>query len=180
MPYFTAYSKRGRVGTIHPSEANLDRSRVAALGRAKAHFRVPRRCHALICLLAPAIIALTGSHAFSNPGHKQVASYPHTATKAENQKHRAAGASHRHKAAKAENHKHQSPTEAKHSEHAPGPRILLPRDPTSAGDLTPASLLSPDLTALKQAIRLVQQRKFSEATASATSINDPVAPPFPA
>jgi soluble lytic murein transglycosylase len=85
------------------------------------------------------------------------------------------GASHRNKAAKAENHKHQSPTEAKHSERAPGPRILLPRDPTSAGDLTPASPLSPDLAAVKQAIGLIQQRKFSEATASATSINDPAA-----
>ena len=55
----------------------------------------------------------------------------------------------------------------------PDQRILLPRDPTSAGDSAP--LLSPDLAAVKQAIRLVQQRKFSEATALATSINDPVA-----
>jgi soluble lytic murein transglycosylase len=84
-------------------------------------------------------------------------------------------ASHRHKAAKTGNRKHPSPTEARHSERAPGPRILLPRDPTSAGDVTPAPLPSPDLAAVKQAIGLIQQRKFSEATASATSINDPVA-----
>ena len=171
------YCQSGRVGTIHSSEANLDRSRVAALGRAKAHFTGPRRRRALIYLLAWAIIALTGSNAFSNPGHKQVASHRSKAAKAENHKHRAAtDASHRHKAAKADNHKHLSPTEAKHSERAPGPRILLPRDPTSAGDLIPAPLPSPDLVAVKQAIRLVQQHKFSEATAlAAASINDPVA-----
>jgi len=169
------YCRSGRVGTIH-SEANLDQRRVAALGRAKAHFTGPRRRHALIYLLASAIIALTGSNAFSNPGNKQVASHRGKAQNAENHKHRAAtDASHRHKAAKTDNHKHQSPTEAKHSERAPGPRILLPRDPTSAGDLT-APLVSPDLAAAKQAIRLVQQHKFSEATAlAATSINDPVA-----
>ena len=75
-----------------------------------------------------------------------------------------------HKAGKAENHKHQSATEAKHSERAPGPRVLLPRDPTSAADLIPAPLPSPDLAAVQQAIRLVQQHKFSEATALAASI----------
>jgi soluble lytic murein transglycosylase len=84
-------------------------------------------------------------------------------------------ASHQHKAAKAENRKHHSPSEARHSERAPGTRILLPRDPTSAGYVTPVPLPSPDLGAVKQAIRLVQQRKFSEATALAASINDPVA-----
>ncbi len=171
-----AYCRSGRVGTIHSSEANLDRGRVAALGRAKARFTGLRRRHAFIYLLASAIIPLIGTDAFSNPAHKQVASHRHTAAKAENHKHRVAtDASHRHKAAKADNHKHQSPTETKHSERAPGPRILLPRDPTSAGDLTPAPLLSPDLAAVKQAIRLVQQHKFSEATALAASINDPVA-----
>ena len=51
---------------------------------------------------------------------------------------------HRHKATKAENHKHRSQTEGKHSERAPGLRILLPRDPTSAGDLTPEPQLPPD------------------------------------
>src|SRR5207248_5049679 len=64
----------------------------------------------------------------------------------------------------------QSQTEAKHS--ALGPRILLPPDPT---DSTPPTQLPPDLAAVKQAIGLIQQRKFSEATAPATSINDPVA-----
>ena len=63
----------------------------------------------------------------------------------------------------------------KHSERAPGPRILLPREPTSASDLTTAPLPSPDLAAVKDAIRLVQQHKFSEATTLAASINDPAA-----
>ena len=131
-----AYCRSGRVGAIH-SEANLDRGRVAALGRAKARFTGLRRGHAFIYLLASAIIPLIGTDAFSNPAHKQVASHRHTAATAENHKHRVAtDAAHRHKVAKADNHKHQSPTETKHSERAPGPRILLPRDPTSAGDLT--------------------------------------------
>ena len=39
------------VGTIHSSQGNLDRSYVAALGRAKARFTGPGRRHALICLL---------------------------------------------------------------------------------------------------------------------------------
>ena len=63
----------------------------------------------------------------------------------------------------------------KHSERAPGPRILLPRDPTSADALTTAPLRSPDLAAVKQAIRLVRQHKFNEVTTLAASINDPVA-----
>ena len=155
-PYFMAYYRKGRVGTIHPSEVNFDRYRVAVLGRAKAHFTGPRRRRALICLLASAMIPLIGTDAFSNAAHKQVAS-------------------HRNTAAKAENRKHPSPSEAKHSERAPRPRILLPSDLTSAGDVTPAPPLPPDLAAVKEAIGLIQQRKFSEATALATSINDRVA-----
>src|SRR6516165_8042523 len=166
-----AYYRKGRVGTIHPSEVNFDRYRAAVLGRAKAHFTGPRRRRALICFLASAIIPLIGTDAFSNAAHKQVAAHRNTAAK-----HRVAmDASHRHKAAKAENRKHPSPSEAKHSERAPGPRILLPSDLTSAGDVTPAPPLPPDLAAVKEAIGLIQQRKFSEATALATSINDPVA-----
>ena len=149
-------AERGRVGTIHSSEANLDRHRVAALGRAKAHFTGPKRRRALIYLLASAIIPLIGTDAFSNPGHKQVAS-------------------HHIKAAKAENRKHPSPTEAKHSERAPGPRILVPRDPTSADDVTPAPLLSPDLAAVKQAIQLLKDHKFREGAALTVSIDDPAA-----
>ena len=89
----------------------------SALSRAKARFTGPGRRHGLICLLVSAIIALIVTDAFSNPAHKQAAS-------------------HRRTAAKADNHKHQSPTEAKHSERAPGPRILLPRDPSGSAALS--------------------------------------------
>ena len=171
-----AYCRSGRVGTIHSSKANLDRGRVAH-GRAKANFSGPRRRQALICLFASAIIALTSAEGFSKPAHKQAASHRNVAAKAENHKHRVAThASHRDKTAKVEKHKHQSQTEAKHSERAPGPRILLPRDPTSTADSTPATQLPPDLAAVKQAIQLVKEHKFSAApTFAAASINDPVA-----
>jgi hypothetical protein len=125
------------VGTIHSSQGNLDRSCVAALGRAKARFTGAGRRHALICLLVSAIIALIGTDAFSNPAHKQAASHRPTAAKADNHKHRlATDASHWHKAAKADHHEHQSPTEAKHSERAPGPRILRPRNPSGSAALS--------------------------------------------
>ena len=169
---------------------------MAALGRAKVHFTGLGRRHLLIYLGAAAIIALTSADAFSNPGHKPVASHQNKAVKAETGKHRAAtDASHRSKAANAENHKHrvasdashrnkkakaekgkhQSPAEPKHAERAPGPRVLLPSDPTNAGNSTPAPPLPPDLATLKQAIRLVQQHKFDEATTLAASIDDQVA-----
>jgi soluble lytic murein transglycosylase len=110
------------------------------------------------------------------PSQKKAASHPSKAVEAENHKHRVGTqASHRNKAAKTENHKHQSQTEAKHSERALGPRILLPRDPASTADSTPATQLAPELAAIKQAIRLVQQHKSSEATALTASINDPMA-----
>jgi len=125
------------VGTIYSSQGNLDRSYVAALGRAKTRFTGPGRRHALICILVSAIIAPIGTDAFSNPAHKQAASRERTAAKADNHKHRlATDASHWHNAAKADHHKHQSPTEAKHSDRAPGPRILLPRNPSGSAALS--------------------------------------------
>ena len=165
----------GRVWTICFSDADFDRSRVTVLGRGNGCcIRLRRRT--LFYLLVSASIALTSVDAFSNPAHKQAASHPSKAVKAENHKHRVgAQASHRGKTAKTENHKHQSQTEAKHSERALGPRILLPRDPTSAADSTPATQLAPEFAAIRQAIQLVQQHKFSEATALTASINDPVA-----
>jgi soluble lytic murein transglycosylase len=171
-----AYSAgAGRVRAICFSDAELDRSRVTVLGRGnRCCIRLRRRT--LFYLLVSASIALPSVDAFSNPAHKQAASHPSKAVKAENHKHRVGTqASHRNKTAKTENHKHQSQTEAKHSERAIGPRILLPADPTSTADSTPATQLPPDLVVLKQAIRLVQQHKFSEATALTASINDPVA-----
>ena len=171
-----AYSAgAGRVWAIRFSDADLDRSRVTVLGRGNGCcIRLRRRT--LVYLLVSASIALPSVDAFSNPAHKQAASHPSKAVKAENHKHRVGTqASHRNKTAKAENHKHQSQTEAKHSERALGPRILLPRDPTSTADSTPATQLAPEFAAIRQAIWLVQQHKFSEATALTASINDPVA-----
>ena len=83
-----AYCRSGRVGAIH-SEANLDRGRVAALGRAKAHFTGPRRRQVLIYLGVAAIIALTSADAFSNPAHKPVAPHQNKTVKAETGKRRA-------------------------------------------------------------------------------------------
>jgi len=185
----------GRVLAICSSDAELNRSRVTVLGRGNGCcIRLRRRT--LFYLLVSAGIALPSVDAFSNPTHKQAAPHPSKAVKAENHKHRVgtqashrnktaetenhkhrAGtqASHRTKTAKTENHKHQSRREAKHSERALGQRILPTRDPTSTADSTPASQLPPDLAAIKQAIRLVQQHKFSEATGLTASINDPVA-----
>jgi soluble lytic murein transglycosylase len=158
------------------------------------HFAARTRRHGLICLGAAAIIALTSADAFSNPGDKPVASHQNKSVKAENGKHRVAvNASHGKKAVKAENakqaaadsrrnkqakadkRKHQSPVEAKHAERAPGPRVLLPSDPENVGDSTPAPTLPADLTTLKQAIGLIQQHKFDEATTLAASIDDPAA-----
>ena len=168
-----AYSAAaGRVWTICFSDTDLDRSRVTVFGRGNGCIRLRRT---LVYLLVSASIALPSVDAFSNPAHKQAASHPSKAVKAEKRKHRAETPSHRNKKGKTENHKHQSQTEAKHSERALGPRILLPRDSTSSADSTPATQLAPELAAIKQAIRLVQQRKLSEATALTASINDPVA-----
>jgi soluble lytic murein transglycosylase len=145
----------GRVWAICFSDADFDRSRGTVLSRGnECCIRLRRRT--LFYLLVSASIALTSVDAFSNPAHKQAPSHPS-------------------KAVKAENHKHPSQAEAKHSERAIGPRILLPPDPTSTADSTPPTQLPPDLAVIKQAIRLVQQHKFSEATALTASINDPVA-----
>ena len=62
--------------------------------------------------------------------------------------------------------------EAKRGERAPGPRTILP---DSTGASTPAPQLSPELVALKQALKLVQQRKLGDAAALANSIDDPTA-----
>ena len=77
----------------------------------------------------------------------------------------------RSKAAKAEHHKRGSAPETKRSERTVGPRIPLPSDQSTAATLQ----LSPDLAATKQAIALVRQRRFADATTLAASISDRVA-----
>ena len=171
-----AYSAgAGRVWAIRFSDADLDRRRGTVLARENGCcIRLRRRT--LVYLLVSASIALTSVDAFSNPTPKQAPSHPSKAVKAEDHKHRVGTqGSHRGKTAKAENHKHHSQTEAKHSDRALGPRILLRRDPVSTAGPTPATQLAPEFAAIRQAIWLVQQHKFSEATALTASINDRVA-----
>ena len=107
--------------------------------------------HALVWLLASAILAFGIVEASSTPRHKHVA--PQGS-----------------KTAKAEHHKHKSAPEAKRSERVFGTRLLLPSDQPSA-----PTQLSPDLAATKQAISLVQRGKFTDATTLAASIKDRVA-----
>jgi soluble lytic murein transglycosylase len=107
-------------------------------------------------LLASAMVVLGTANASSTPGKKDVPS-------------------HRSKVAKAGHHKHGSAPRAKRTERAVGPRIPLPSDRPNAGNLASALQLSPDLAATKQAIELVRQHKFSDATTLASSISDPVA-----
>jgi soluble lytic murein transglycosylase len=116
---------------------------------------------ALIYLLALATVVLTSGAGFSAPHHKQATTHNHKAAKSE-----------RHvKTEKGERHKHRPPTEAKRMERAPGPRTILSSD--TAGNSAP-QLLS-DLVAVKQTIALVQQHKYSDATALLAAIDDPVA-----
>ena len=107
--------------------------------------------HALVWLLASAILAFGIVEASSTPRHKHVALQGS-------------------KTAKAEHHKHKSAPEAKRSERVFGTRLPLPSDQPSA-----PTQLSPDLAATKQAISLVQRGKFTDATTLAASIKDRVA-----
>ncbi len=118
------------------------------------------RRSALIYLLASAIVALTSGAGFSAPHHKQATA--HTSKAAKSERH-----------AKAERHKHRPPTEARRVERAPGPRTILSSN--TAGNTTPAPPLSADLVEMKQAIALIQQHKYDDATGLLAAIDDPVA-----
>jgi peptidoglycan lytic transglycosylase len=144
---------KGKGETIYSSDVCIDQNCVTGFCRgANANAKSALRRHTLACLLASAIVALGTADASSTPTHKYVSP-------------------HRSKAAKAVHHKHGSAPEAKHAERAVGPRIPLPSDQSTES----APQLSRDLAATKQAIELVRHRKFSEATALAASISDPVA-----
>jgi peptidoglycan lytic transglycosylase len=97
------------------------------------------------------MLALGIAEASSTPRHKHVARQGSKVTKTGHQKHKSA-------------------PEAKRSERAVGPRLPLPSDQPFA-----PTQLSPDLAATKQAIALVQQGKFTDATTLAASIKDRVA-----
>jgi soluble lytic murein transglycosylase len=98
-------------------------------------------------------VALAGGDAFSAPRHKQVIAQ-------------------RGKAGKAEHHKKRPVAEAKQVERAAGPRTILATDTVRT---SPLPQLSPDLAAVKQALRLVQQHKLSDATKLVASIDDSAA-----
>ncbi|MGE5165913.1 MAG: transglycosylase SLT domain-containing protein [Sphingobacteriales bacterium] len=115
------------------------------------HAKSALRRRALVWLLTSAMVALGTADASSTPGHKH-------------------GSPQRAKTAKAEHHKHRPSSDAKHSERAVGPRILPSAQPTGS-----APPLSHDLATTKQALELVRQRKFSDATTLASSARDPVA-----
>ena len=145
-----------------------------ALDRKNAHVTRLRRQSTLVCLLASAIVALTGTDAFANPGRK-----PNPAHKVNPSHKPKAGpkvvASSRHQIAKSKHDKHRGVAEEKRSERAPGPRILLPTDGDGATNVPAISNLSPDIAAVKQAIELARQHKLGDATTLAASIDDPVA-----
>jgi soluble lytic murein transglycosylase len=135
----------------------INRVCISALGRgAIAQAKGPLRRCALVSLLASAMIALGVADAASTPAQKHAPS-------------------HKSKAAKTEHHKLGSAPKVMRTERAAGPRIPLPNDQPTTGKLAPAPQLSRDLAATKQAIELVRQRKFSDATTVAASITDPVA-----
>ena len=110
----------------------------------------------MVWLLASAMAAIGTADAFSASGNQH-------------------GSPIRHKVVEAEHHKNGSAAEAKRSERAVGPRILLPSDRSAAENAVPPPPMPPDLAAAKQAIDLVRQHKPSDATAVAASIGDPVA-----
>ena len=110
---------------------------------------------ALVLLLASAMMTPAfGKGSSTPPGHR------HTLP------HRSASSDGKH-------HTHGSAHKGERSEHAAKSRILPDRE--SAQEF--AAVLEPlaDLTATKQAIALLRHRKFSEATALAATIDDPIA-----
>jgi hypothetical protein len=82
---------------------------------------------------------------------------------------------HRSKAAEARHHKHTSTQRAerharvRHGERHRAAHAIVPSTPLP---IERPATLPPDLTAVKQAIELVRQRKPREATALAASIGD--------
>jgi soluble lytic murein transglycosylase len=161
--------KRGRVG-IQLSGANVDRGQFA-LDRKKAQVARLRRW-TLAYLLASAMLVLAGVDASSHPDRKANPGYKPNAGHKDIASNKRQGAK---EVAKGDHHKHRGAMEDKRSERAPGPRTLLQTDGNGAASLPEALNLTPDLAAAKQAIELVRQHKLSDATALASSINDPVA-----
>jgi peptidoglycan lytic transglycosylase len=120
--------------------------------RESARTLVLRKRLGVASLVASALMVLGSADAFSAPDHKGLSL-------------------HRNKIAEASrHHKHGSAPAVKHLERAIGPRVLPPSDAAAA-----ENPVSPDFAATRQALELVRQRKFTDATALAASIADPVA-----
>jgi soluble lytic murein transglycosylase len=129
-------------------------------------------------LLGLTIFAFAGTDALLAAGHNRLSAQASKTSKVESHKDRPLTeakrvATHRSKASKAEHHKRRLVTEAMQVERAPGPRTILTID--TIGTPPPVLQLSPDLVAVKQALKLVQQHKLSDATKLAASIDDPAA-----
>ncbi len=132
------------------------RSRGAAHAPGAIAYSMSRhRRRALVLLLASAMMTPAfGKGSSTPPGHR------HTLP------HRSASSDGKH-------HTHGSAHKGERSEHAAKSRILPDRESAQES----AAVLEPlaDLTATKQAIALLRHRKFSEATALAATIDDPIA-----
>jgi len=113
------------------------------------------RRRALVLLLASAMMTPAfGKGSSTPPGHRHTP--PHRSASSDG-KHNTHGSAHK----------------GERSEHAAKSRILPDRE--SAQESAAALEPSADLTATKQAIALLRHRKFSEATALAATIDDPIA-----
>ncbi len=140
---------------------------------AKGQRRLPRRRRlALVWLLASLVAALGTGEAFPASRHREVPTHRGKAADAEGHK-----PTHRGKAADAEGHKHGMALDAKRSTaarqserkaHAVVPSVPLPIERPAAASLPP------DLAATKQAIELIREGKWKDATALAASGGDPV------
>ena len=112
------------------------------------------RRRVLVLLIASAMVTPAFGKGSSTPGHRHVPAH-HSAS------------------SEAKHHPNGSAHKSEQSERAVRSRILPERE--SAQDSAQASEVSPDLKATRQAIALVRHRKFSEATALAATIGDPIA-----
>jgi soluble lytic murein transglycosylase len=132
-------------------------SSVAALMRtAKAYCGSTPLRHAFVPLLALAMIAPASAAMSSKPAHRQVPP-------------QRSGTSH------PKDHAHAAAAETKRSKQVVAPRIVLAGEATVEESAPARQPPLPDLSTTRQAIALVRHRKFSDATALAATIDDPIA-----
>ena len=112
--------------------------------------------HVLALLVASAMIAPASADTSSKTHHRHVSL-------------------HRSGASEAKHQVHGSTPQAKRTDRVVGSRNLPAGESISEKSTLAPQLLQPDLAATRQALELVQHRKFSDATALAATISDPVA-----